>query len=41
MALDLHKTEYLKNQHFAYAVGEFMLSLRAFPYRFGIFFKWP
>jgi len=39
MALDLHKAEYLKNQHFAYAFSEIMLSLRAFPYRFGIFLK--
>jgi hypothetical protein len=38
-AIEFHKVEYLKNQHFAYAFCEIMLSLRAFPHRFGIFLK--
>ena len=30
-----HKVKYLKNQSFAYTIGEIVVSLRTFPRRFG------
>jgi len=36
-AIEFLKADYLKNQHFAYAFREIMLSLRAFPHRLGLY----
>jgi hypothetical protein len=34
-ASHFHKVKYLKNQSFAYTIGEIVVSLRTFPRRFG------